>query len=171
MSDDDDSSLLGGMEVDEGDEESPSDNESEEFRDIFMMIQGLEDEAIAASASAIVTLEDVGEEEEERTWGGSLPGKSPNKKRDFAAAHQRLVGQYFLGEKSVCDEKDFERRFRMPRHVFHRLWSTIEGQGPFVQKFDCLKKPGISPLVCFTACLRKQSRHSWQMPRLSAPVT
>jgi hypothetical protein len=34
-------------------------------------------------------------------WGGSRPGKSPNKKRDFMGAHTKLVEHYFLATR-VC---------------------------------------------------------------------
>lgn len=92
----------------------------------------------------------------ESPWGGSPLGKSPNKKRDFVGAHQRIVEQYFKGEDSVYDEIDFERRFRMPRKVFSLLWEQVQGVFPFVQQVQHIPQtPGISPLVRFCACLRK----------------
>jgi hypothetical protein len=51
------------------------------------------------------------------SWGGSQPGKAPNKQRDFEAAYQKLKRQYFNGTDSVYDEGDFARRFRMPRQI------------------------------------------------------
>jgi hypothetical protein len=56
--------------------------------------------------------------DEEMTWGGSRKGKQPNKNRNFTQAYQKVVEDYFNGRESVYDEKDFERRFRMPRTVF-----------------------------------------------------
>ena len=41
------------------------------------------------------------EEEEPRQWGGSRPGKAPNKSRDFTKAHEQLVANYFSGDASV----------------------------------------------------------------------
>lgn len=93
--------------------------------------------------------------EDENTRGGSQPGKAPNKNRDFIGANQRLMSNYFNGSNSTYDENDFERRFRMPRTIFNRIYNQIVGNSPFVQRFDALKKPGITPLVRLTACLRK----------------
>jgi hypothetical protein len=89
--------------------------------------------------------------------GGSAVGRAPNKARDFAGAHARLMKDYFNGSDSVYDEADFERRFRVPRALFHRIYQTlVVGQeDPFIQKYDAVGKPGITPLVCLTACFRK----------------
>ena len=38
------------------------------------------------------------------SWGGSKPGKSPNKQRDFEGQYARLVQQYFSGDNSVYNE-------------------------------------------------------------------
>lgn len=88
---------------------------------------------------------------------GASPSKSPrnpNKKRDFAAAHAWLVANYFSGPDSVCDDKDFERRFRMSRRLFNRIHDKLMGLDPFVQKCDAARKPGIHPLVKLVACFR-----------------
>jgi hypothetical protein len=97
------------------------------------------------------------EEEEGPKHGGSTVGRAPNKARDFAGAHARLMKDYFNGTDSVYDEADFERRFRVPRIVFNLIYETliIGQENPFVQKYDALGKPGISPLVRLTACFRK----------------
>jgi len=102
------------------------------------------------------------EEEDEdeaarRQHGGSILGRAPNKARDFAGAHARLMKDYFNGSDSVYDEVDFERRFRVPRAMFNLIYETlvIGQEDPFVQKYDALGKPGISPLVRLTACFRK----------------
>ena len=47
-------------------------------------------------------------DEEESQFGGSNRGRAPNKDRDFLAAYQRVVVNYFNGLQSVCDDKDFE---------------------------------------------------------------
>ena len=44
-------------------------------------------------------------------WGGSQPGKSPNKDRDFAGAHEQLTKDYFSGQNSVYDDQDFNHHF------------------------------------------------------------
>jgi hypothetical protein len=98
---------------------------------------------------------DDSDDDEARAWGGSLPGKAPNKARDFQGAYARLVQNYFSGVHSKYDENDFERRFRMPRHVFNRIYEALLGQEPFLQKYDAVGKPGINPLVRVVACMRK----------------
>jgi len=104
----------------------------------------MEAEFIASSSS-----------DEERQWGGSIPGKAPNKARNFAQAKETLIRQYFSGEASTFDEKDFERRFRMPRVVFMRVKDAVLGEEPFTEKSDAYGKPGIDPLVRLSACFRK----------------
>lgn len=88
-------------------------------------------------------------------WGGSERGKAPNKKRDFHAAYQKVLRQYFSGTDSVYDERDFARSFRMPCPVFNRIKNALIRPGGFEHKFDATHKPGIYPLVRLVACLRK----------------
>jgi hypothetical protein len=107
---------------------------------------------VAATLTAV--LESSDEDEEETQWGGSRPGKAPNKTRDFVRAYERLVSQYFQGVESIYDEGDFERRFRMPRSIFNRIADAIFGEESFVLRQDALGKNGIHPLVRLTACLR-----------------
>ena len=93
---------------------------------------------------------------EDSKWGGSRPGKAPNKKRDFEGAYNRLVRQYFSGAQSTYDETDFERRFRVPRQVFTRIHDDLLDEEPFVLHTDRVtKKLGIRPLVRLTACFRR----------------
>ena len=80
--------------------------------------------------------------------------RSPNKKRDFIAANQQLLSFYFNGRESIYDEKDFERRFRMPRSVFDEIHGRLMGQDPFVQYEDPTGKIGIFPLAKLVGCLR-----------------
>jgi len=86
--------------------------------------------------------------------GGSVPGKAPNKNRDFVDAHNTLVMNYFSGERSRYDEADFVNRFGMDRDMFWEIYDRLRNQDPFQQKYDALKKPGISPLVRLVGCLR-----------------
>jgi hypothetical protein len=108
------------------------------------------DEAVEVAISTLAGAEDY----EPGPWGGSHPGKSPNKDRDFAGAYDRLITDYFSGEDSVYDEQDFERRFRMPRSIFEKVHDGIMGRGSFIQREDCTGKPGIHPLCRLTAVLR-----------------
>lgn len=97
---------------------------------------------------------DDSSDEDESTWGGSRPGKSPNKERDFAGAYEQLTRDYFSGEESIYDEQDFNRRFRMPRSVFDKINNGINGRGSFKQSYNCTGKAGIHPLCRLTAVLR-----------------
>ncbi|KAF4127734.1 hypothetical protein GN958_ATG23100 [Phytophthora infestans] len=49
--------------------------------------------------------------------GGSLPGKAPNKRRDFRARYERMVEQY-IGPNPIYNADDFRRRFRMSKTLF-----------------------------------------------------
>ena len=113
-----------------------------------------EEEADAAVEAMLVELASSSDEEIEDSRGGSRPGKAPNKNRDFVGAFSKLVNDYFNGTESVYNESDFERRFRMPRSVFNRVWTSLEGTDPFIQKRDVTGKMGIHPLCRITAVLR-----------------
>jgi hypothetical protein len=112
---------------------------------------------IAASMEEDAEMSEEGEETP-AVWGGSRPGKAPNKNRDFMGAHAKLVEHYFSGEESLYNETNFEQRFRMPRSVFNCIFEAlVQGEvDPFVQKYcSVMKKPGISRLCWLVACLRK----------------
>jgi hypothetical protein len=119
-----------------------------------------EDDGIEATVlqGVVATVEEVlessDEDEEETQWGGSRPGKAPNKMRDFERAYQRLLSQYFNGVESIYDEGNFERRFRMPRAVFNRIADAVFGEQSFVLRQDATGRNGVHPLVRLTACLR-----------------
>jgi hypothetical protein len=63
--------------------------------------------AAAAMAAANKQNTCVGEENAP-TWGGSHPGKSHNKNRDFKGVHKMLLKHFFKGPGSVCNETNFE---------------------------------------------------------------
>ena len=46
---------------------------------------------------------------------------------------------------SIYDEADFERRFRMPRNMFNRIYDSVCGTGIFVQRTDATGRRGIHP--------------------------
>ena len=101
-----------------------------EFAEQFLALSDDEMDGVATEAAAAASFLDLmgiassieedgemSEAEETPVWGGSRPGKAPNKNRDFVGAHKKLAEHYFSGEESVYNEIDFERRFRMPRSV------------------------------------------------------
>jgi len=66
---------------------------------------------------------------------GSLPGRWPNKLRCFAHGERGIVRDNFdlAGRPPIYDEKDFERRFRLPRIIFDRVYRDILSV-PYFQK-------------------------------------
>lgn len=76
-----------------------------------------------------------------------------NKDRDFNESDRRFTRLYF-GENPVYDENDFERRFRMPRGMFNRIFEGLNGKGIFVRREDACGKIGISPRMRIIAALR-----------------
>ena len=91
---------------------------------------------------------------DEKPWGGSRIGKQPNINRNFIGAYETLVEHYFNGEESRYTKEQFERRFSVPREVFHRVYNALDGEDPFIHKMDCRGKLGIHPLVKITTCFR-----------------
>eukprot|EP00170_Pyropia_yezoensis_P000860 contig_3916_g862 len=61
--------------------------------------------------------------EEEKRYPGSLPGRRPNKNRDFSVGVDNILRDYFglNGNPRVYDEKDSERRSCVPRVVCNRI--------------------------------------------------
>ena len=115
-------------------------------------------EAANLLALDIVDSDDTSSSDEGPRWGGSAPGRRPNKPRDFEAAYQQLRRHYFSGQQSLYDEGDFERRFSVPRSIFQRVWEAIHGHLPFVRRVNrATQKPGIHPLTRLVACFRMLS--------------
>lgn len=115
-----------------------------------------EQEMLGFMLATVVEGDASDDEEYIPKWGGSVPGKTPNKNRDFKGAHERLVSHYFSGPESLYDETDFERRFRLPRPVFNRIYEKLLGLEPFVQKYDAFTEiAGITPLCRLVAAHRQ----------------
>jgi hypothetical protein len=114
--------------------------------------------AVAAVLHVMATEDDSEEDEDDENirppWGGSAPGRRPNKNRDFAGADLLIRQHYFSGDASTYDEKDFERRFVLSRVLFCRIFEALKDLPDFRQKKDALGRKGITPLCRVTACLR-----------------
>lgn len=127
------------------------DNESDnEFEHICDAITNNND------AIACLTNYDILNNEDENMikWGGSKPGKTLNKDRDFLSAYNQLKKDYFDGKGSIYSEKDFEVRFRLKRSIFVKVYHKVEGNIPFTYRENALGKWVIHPLVRTTASLR-----------------
>jgi hypothetical protein len=81
-----------------------------------------------------------------------LPGKAPNKDRDFTAAYDCVVKDNFSGANSIYNETDFESHFCVTHPIFKRIYNKILNTGLFSHHCDALGKQGIYPLVCTVAC-------------------
>jgi len=92
----------------------------------------------------------AGEAAENNQRPGSYPGKAlKEKSRGFLVrdtAHQR---DYFdlNGQLHICDEDEFERRFRVPRVVFDRLYSAAQCEPYFQKRVGATGEPQSSTLV------------------------
>ena len=86
--------------------ESSDDEEFEDYANFLDLLDSTSNSLRAAASAAIrlIDMDSSGDEEEEeeiRDWGGSLPGKAPNKKRDFELAYRLVVDKYFNALSSV----------------------------------------------------------------------
>jgi len=88
--------------------------------------------------------------------GGSLPGKAPNKQRDFVSGERGLLWDYFEvdGDPPVYVEKDFTRRFRLPHIVFDLVYRDLLSEPYFQQRLNATDEPQASTLHKLTAALR-----------------
>jgi hypothetical protein len=132
-------------------EESDIETDSEEEREMKLVLEELIDDDTEARMMMLVQIAlDLIEPDDEgilealkKTRG---PGsRAPNKRRDFKAANDQVLQDYFSGTDSIYNEQDFERRFRVPRSVFNVVHSRLMGLDPFVHKTDCAGKEGIFP--------------------------
>lgn len=101
-------------------------------------------------------------------WGGSRPGKTQNRLRNFAQVHEDLMDEYFRAENEPrsdgsgfngprCSEDLFERRYRMPRSVYNRVFEKVTTLSQVLvlgDRCDASGRKGISALVKVTAALR-----------------
>jgi hypothetical protein len=122
--------------------------------DIAEIVNSIISTNAIVAAATVNLIDELYDNQTQKKKGGSLPGKATNKRRDFGDAYHRLVIDYFSGVNSVYNEVDFERRFRINRGVFVRIYETLLGKGKFIQRSDALGKQGIHPLVRMVACLR-----------------
>lgn len=65
---------------------------------------------------------------------------------------KRIQEEYFC-DSPKYSQREFERRFRLPRFVFDLIANALFGRGLFVSRVDELKKKGIHPLQRICAAL------------------
>ena len=88
---------------------------SEEAQDLLFGQILRDDEILDTAIHAILADCDESSSEGTGKWGGSKPGKVPNKPRDFIGARERLANHCFSGPASLFDENDFKSTFPMPK--------------------------------------------------------
>lgn len=89
-------------------------------------------------------------------YRGSVAGRKPNKSRDFSAGLQAILRDYFGvdGQPPVYDERDFERRFRVPRSVFLRVYHAGKDQPWWKRTINATGRPQAHPLQKVVAAFR-----------------
>lgn len=115
-----------------------------------------EDDEMVVAAVSFLSASSRGIGLPPRWHRGSTHGRRVNKRRGFDWGMERIVDDYFA-EDCVYSVDDFERRFRVPRQVFERVRSALEGSGVFVRRVDALGVPGIHPLQRIVAAMRMLS--------------
>ena len=87
---------------------------------------------------------------------GSVPGRRPNKRRHFPSGLRAILRDYYglNGEPPAYDEGDFERRFRVPRGVFLRVYNAVKDRPFFSQRIDATGRLQAHPLQKVVAAFR-----------------
>jgi len=91
-----------------------------------------------------------------RPLGGSRPGRRPNRNRDFDLGAHSIMRDYFGvgGEPPVYSEQDFEKRHRMPRAVFMRLYAAVHDEPWWRRSVNATGRLLSHPIQKMVAALR-----------------
>lgn len=96
------------------------------------------------------------------------PGKTPSIFRNFAQSHRRPILDYIWADGEESDDSSggrgpeyrgnyFERRFRMPEHVFLRIFSATIAESDYLRtglRQNCTGKYDASPLIKVVSAIR-----------------
>jgi len=87
---------------------------------------------------------------------GSVPGRRPNKLRNFRSGLRAILRDYsgLNGDPPVYNEGDFERRFRVPRSVFLRIYNAVKDRPFFAQRINATCRLQALPLRKVVAAFR-----------------
>lgn len=87
---------------------------------------------------------------------GSRRGRLHNKLRDFSAGLHAILRDYFGlgGAPPVYSESDFERRFRVPRAVFVRIYRAVHDRPWWKQSVNATGRIQAHPLQKLVAAFR-----------------
>jgi len=91
-----------------------------------------------------------------RAYVGSVPGRRANRERDFEGGMCRIMADYFEldGEDPVYNEATFERRFRVPRVVFLRIFDDSKERPFWQQAVNATGRPQAYALQNLVAAFR-----------------
>lgn len=83
-----------------------------------------------------------------KTLRGSVPGRRANRPRDFSSGLNTILQDYWgiNGDSPMYGEEDFERRFRVPRAVFPRVYDAVKDEQGFKQQINATGRPQAQPL-------------------------
>ncbi|KAI5447755.1 hypothetical protein KIW84_015269 [Lathyrus oleraceus] len=91
---------------------------------------------------------------ERRSGSSSRPKRRTTVDRGREEGHNRLFNDYF-SENPVYTDVQFQRRFRMHRHVFLRIVDALGNHDEYFQmRVDVTGKMGLSPLQKCTSAIR-----------------
>jgi len=81
-------------------------------------------------------------------YRGSLSGRAANRPRDFAVGLHGILRDYFGvdGLPPVYSTDQFERRFRVPRAVFFRIFNALKDRPFWKQRINATGQPQAHPL-------------------------
>jgi len=87
---------------------------------------------------------------------GSVPGRPPNKLRNFRSGLRAILRDYFglNGEPPVYNKGDFQRRFRVPRSVFLHVYNAVKDRPFFAQRINATRRLQAHPLQKVVAAFR-----------------
>jgi len=87
---------------------------------------------------------------------GSVQSRWPNKLRNFRSGLRPILRDYFglNGEPPVYNKGDFERRLRVPRSVFLRVYNAVKDRPFFAQRINATMRLQAHPLQKVVASFR-----------------
>jgi len=85
-----------------------------------------------------------------------VPGRRPNKRRNFRSGLRAILRDHYGldGEPPDYNEGDCERRFRVPRSVFLRIYNAVKDRPLFAQRINATGRLQAHPLQKVVASFR-----------------
>ena len=134
-------------------EDSDADEDDTDFQHFALMTATLDE------------LLDAPSESREKSWGGSVPGRT-FVQRNHAVGARQLFNDYFA-PRPIFGKNKFRRRFRMRQRLFLRVVNKLAESNPFFkEKPDCRGKC-LSTLQKATAAFRQLA---YGLPSGTCPI-